>query len=148
MPGGLALRMRRRRVDRVKTGPVDASKGSMDQPLWQILFNIALIGFVARRAAFGLAMQAHRAHPALWGVYVALCAVCAFAGVAILFSRRWVITGLVSLVGAFAVTTFVEMGVGGVAPAGYLLAQLAVALAGGAALVALAIKTPPEPSHR
>jgi hypothetical protein len=120
----------------------------MDQPLWQILFNIGLIGFVARRAAFGLALHADRTHPALWGVYVALCLVCAFAGVAILFSRRWVIAGLVALVGAYTVTTFVELGVGDIAPPAALLAQLAVALAGGAALLVLAIKTPPEPSHR
>jgi hypothetical protein len=117
----------------------------MDQPLWQILFNIALIGFVVRRAAFGLALQVDRTHPALWGVYVALCAVCAFTGVAILFSRRWVIAGLLALVSADAIATFVEIAMG-VAPAAYLILQLAVALAGGAALIVLAIRTPPEGS--
>jgi hypothetical protein len=120
----------------------------MEQPLWQILFNIALIGLVVRRAAFGLALHVDRTHPALWGVYVALCVVCAFTGVAVLLGRRWVIAGLLALLGAFTVTTFVELGIGGVAPAGLLLAQLVVALAGGGALLVLAIKTPPEPSHR
>jgi hypothetical protein len=118
----------------------------MDQPLWQILFNIALIGFVARRAAFGLALHADRTHPALWGVYVALCGVCVFTGVAILFSRRWVIAGLVALLTAYTATTFVELAIGGIAPAAQLLAQLAIALAAGAALLVLAIRTPPEPS--
>jgi hypothetical protein len=118
----------------------------MDQPLWQILFNIALIGFVARRAAFGLALHTDRTHPALWGIYVALGAVCVFTGVAILLSRRWVIAGLIALMGAYTVTTFVEIAIGGVAPAGWLLAQLAIALAGGGALLVLAIRTPPEPS--
>jgi hypothetical protein len=120
----------------------------MDQPLWQILFNIALIGFVARRAAVGLALHWDRTQPALWGVYVGLCAVCAFTGVAIQLSRRWVIAGIVALVGAHTVTTIVELAIGGVAPAGWLLAQLALALAGGGALLVLAIRTPPEPSHR
>lgn len=117
----------------------------MDQPLWQILFNIALIGFVVRRAAFGIALQAGRGQPVLWGVYVALCVVCAFTGIAILFSRRWVIAGLVALVCAYAATTFVEIALA-VAPAASLIAQLAVAIAAGAALIVLAIRTPPEGS--
>jgi hypothetical protein len=118
----------------------------MDQPLWQTLFNIALIGFVVRHAAVGLALQSGRSS-VLWGVYVALCAVCAFAGIAILFSRRWVIAAISSLVVAYAATTFIELGVGIGAPPVYLLAQLLFAILAGVVLIVMAIRTPPEPSH-
>ncbi|HKU45048.1 MAG TPA: hypothetical protein VJR89_43105 [Polyangiales bacterium] len=114
----------------------------MDQPLWQILANIALLGFVLRRAAFGLALGSAELHPALWGAYVLLCAVCAFAAVAILLSRRWVIAGLVALGVGFSVTTFVELAAH-VAPAAWLLAQLVVGLAGTAGLLTLAVRNRP-----
>jgi hypothetical protein len=115
----------------------------MDQPLWQILFNIAMIGFVVRRAAVGLALYGDKAHPALWGVYAGLCAVCAFAAVAVLFSRRWVIAALVVLGVGFTLTTFVELAVGSVAPAVWLLAQWVVGVAGCAALLVLALRNKP-----
>jgi hypothetical protein len=120
----------------------------MDQPLWQTLFNIALIGFVVRHAAVGLALQSSRSQPVLWGVYVALCAVCAFAAIAILFSRRWVIAGISSLLVAYAATTFIELGIGIGAPPLYLVAQLLFAILAGVVLIVMAIRTPPEPSHR
>jgi presenilin-like A22 family membrane protease len=94
----------------------------------------------------GIALQADRTHPALWGIYVGLCAVCAFAGVAILFSRRWVIAGLVSVLVAYALATFAELAIGGVAPAAWLVMQLVIAIAGGAILLVLAVRTPPEGS--
>jgi hypothetical protein len=115
----------------------------MDQPLWQILFNIAMIGFVVRRAAMGLALYADRTHPALWGVYVGLCAVCAFAAVAVLFSRRWVIAALVALGAGFTLTTFVELAVGGVAPPLWLVVQWVVGMAGCAALLVMALRNKP-----
>ncbi len=107
----------------------------MDRPLWQILFNIALIGFVVRRAALGLALHEDRTQPALWGVYVALLAVCALASIAILFGRRWVYAGVVSMLIAYAVTTFVEIALGGIAPAVWLIGQLVAALAFGAVIL-------------
>jgi hypothetical protein len=119
----------------------------MDQPLWQILFNIALIGFVVRHAAVGLAVQGGRSQPLLWGVYAALCAVCALAGIAVLLSRRWVIAGITTLLVGFAATTFIELGVGSGAPPVYLIGQLLVAVAAGVALIVMAIRTPTEPSH-
>jgi hypothetical protein len=124
-------------------GAVDAASSGMDQPLWQILFNIAMIGFVVRRAAVGLALYADRTQPALWGVYVGLCAVCAFAGIAVLFSRRWVIAALVALGAAFTLTTFVELSVGTVAPAVWLVAQWLVGLAGCAVLLVMALRSKP-----
>jgi hypothetical protein len=136
------------RVFRAETGAVDATDVVMDQPLWQILFNIALIGFVARRAAFGLALHIDRTQPALWGVYVALCAVCALAGIAVLLSRRWVIAGLAGVLAAFTLSTGVELAVGGVAPPASLIAQLAFAIAAGGALIGLALRRGPEPQHR
>ena len=119
----------------------------MDLPLWQILFNITLIGFVVRHAAIGLAVQGDRSQPVLWGVYAALCAVCAFAGVAVLLSRRSVITGITALLVTFAATTFIELGIGSGAPPAYLVGQLLVALAAGVALIVMAIRTPTESSH-
>lgn len=115
----------------------------MDQPLWQILFNIALIGFVVRRAAVGLALYGDRTHPALWGVYAGLCAVCAFAAVAVLFSRRWVISALIALGAAFSVTTFVELAVGGISPPLWLVSQWVFGVAACAALLALALRNKP-----
>lgn len=119
----------------------------MDQPLWQTLFNIALIGFVVRHAAVGLAVQGGRTHTALWGVYAALCAVCAFAGIAVLLSRRWVIAGITTLLVGFSATTFIELGIGSGAPPVYLIAQLLFAVFAGVALIVMAIRTPPEPQH-
>lgn len=119
----------------------------MDQPLWQILFNIGLIGFVVRHAAVGLAVQGGRSDPLLWGVYAALCAICALAGIAILLSRRWVIAGITTVLVGFAATTFVELGVGSAAPPVYLIGQLLVAVAAGAALIVMAIRTPTESSR-
>lgn len=101
----------------------------MDQPLWQILLNITLIGFVVRRAAVGLALHWDRSQPALWGVYVGVCAACAFAGVAVLLGRRWVVAGLCAVLLAFTLATGVELAVGGVAPAGWLVAQWLMAAA-------------------
>lgn len=106
----------------------------MDRPLWQIVFNIALIGFVAKRAAFGLALQADRTPTVLWGVYVVLLVVCGFTAIAILFSRRWVIAGTLALLAVFASSTFVELAVG-VGPAILLIGQLVLATALGGALV-------------
>lgn len=116
----------------------------MDQPLWQTLFNVAMIGFVARRAALGLALHAERTSPVLWGVYVALLIVCALAGIAILLGRRWVMAGLIGLVLAFGVSTFVELAIGGVAPAGWLLLQLLIALGGSAVLLVWAHRSAGE----
>jgi hypothetical protein len=115
----------------------------MDQPLWQILFNIAMIGFVVRRAAVGLAVYGDRTHPALWGVYAGLCAVCALAAVAVLLSRRWVIVALLALAAAFTLTTFVELAVGGIAPPLFLVAQWVVGLAGCAGLLVMALRNKP-----
>lgn len=107
----------------------------MDRPLWQIVFNIALIGFVGRHAAYGLALQSDRTSPVLWGVYVALLAACGFAAVAILFSRRWVFGGVITMLAVFAVATFVEIGVGSVAPPVWLIGQLVMAVAFGAVIL-------------
>jgi hypothetical protein len=111
----------------------------MDQPLWQILVNIAMLGFMARRAAVGLALYGDRVHPALWGTYVGLCAVCAFAAVALLFSRRWVIAALVALGAAYTLTTFVELALGG-APPLWLIVQWVVGLAGCALALVMALR--------
>lgn len=120
----------------------------MDQPLWQILFNIAMIGFVVRRAAVGLALGADRTQPALWGVYVGLCAVCALAGVGVLMSRRWVIASLVAVLLAFTITTCIELAIGTAAPAAWLVAQLVMALAGGGLLLHWARRNQPDdPVH-
>ncbi|HKP64592.1 MAG TPA: hypothetical protein VJV78_47980 [Polyangiales bacterium] len=115
----------------------------MDQPLWQILFNIAMIGFVVRRAAVGVAVYGDQTQPALWGVYVGLIAVCGFAAVAVLFSRRWVIAALVALGVAFSLTTVVELAVGSVGPPLFLVAQWVVGIAACAALLTLALRNKP-----
>jgi len=107
----------------------------MDRPLWQILFNIALIGFVVRRAALGLALQTDRTPAMLWGVYVALIAICALTAIAILFSRRWVVGSVIAMLASYAVVTFVEIGIGGVAPPVWLIGQLVTALAFGGVIV-------------
>jgi hypothetical protein len=107
----------------------------MDRPLWQILFNIALIGFVVRRAALGLALQTDRTPAALWGVYVALIAVCALASIAILFSRRWVFGGVIAMLAVYTVATFVEIGVGSIAPPVWLIGQLVIAVAFSAVIL-------------
>jgi len=107
----------------------------VDRPLWQIVFNIALIGFVARRAAAGLALHLDRSQPVLWGVYVALLTVCGFASIAILFGRRWVNGGVIALLVTFAISTCVELAIGTVAPAVWLVGQLAFAIAFGAVIL-------------
>lgn len=115
----------------------------MDQPLWQILFNIAMIGFVVRRAAVGVAVYGDQTQPALWGVYVGLIAVCGFAAVAVLLSRRWVIAALVALGVAFTVSTVVELALGSVGPALWILAQWMVGVAACAGLLTLALRNKP-----
>ena len=117
----------------------------MDQPLWLNLFNIALIGFVVRRAALGIGLV-ERVPPGLYAAYVGLCVICALAGITIWFSRRWVIAGLVAVAAAFSVTTFAEIALGSLAPAGILLIQWIFGIAGCAALIVLALRTPPERS--
>src|SRR5688572_549920 len=107
----------------------------MDRPLWQLMFNIALIGFVARRAAIGLALHADRSQPNLWGVYAALITVCGFVSIAILFGRRWVTGGVIALLAAFTLSTCVELAIGTVAPAVWLVGQLAIAIAFGAVIL-------------
>ena len=111
----------------------------MDRPLWQILFNIALIGFVARRAAVSVAL-AERTSPLLWGVYVGLLGICGCAAVAILFGRRWVIGGMVTLLVGYVLSTFVELAVRAVAPPAWLIGQLALALAFGAVILWWALR--------
>jgi hypothetical protein len=115
----------------------------MDQPLWQNLFNIALVGFVVRRAALGIGLAEH-VPPALYVAYVGLCAVCALAGILLWFSRRWVIAGLIAVGVAFTITTFAEIAVGAIAPPPLLLIQWIFGSAGCVALVVLALRTPPE----
>lgn len=117
----------------------------MDQPLWLNLFNIALIGFVVRRAALGIGLV-ERVPPALYAAYVGLCVICALAGITIWFSRRWVVGGLVAVGAAFSVTTFAEIALGTIAPVGLLLTQWIIGVAGCAALIVLALRTPPERS--
>jgi hypothetical protein len=109
----------------------------MEQPLWKFTLNLALIGFVARRAAVGLALNGAGAHSAWSGVYVALAAACAFAAIAIWKSSRWVMAGLIVLVLAFGVTTSAELAAGS-GPAVWLIAQLLVAVIGAAILLVLA----------
>ena len=116
----------------------------MNQPLWQNLLNITLIGFVAQRAALGVGLYGGGANGPVWGTCVALLIVCAFAGIAVWLSTRWVIAALLSLALAFTLTVTVELAVGGTANPPWLIGQLLVAWAGTAALVVLARRSSHE----
>ncbi|MET0390386.1 MAG: hypothetical protein ABW321_30720 [Polyangiales bacterium] len=119
----------------------------MDQPLWQIWLNIALIGFVARRAAVGVALHWDQIDHALRAGYIALLAVCALAGVAVWLRARWVVAtlGLVAL--TFTGTTLLELSEATppAQPSAWIVTQLALALACAVALMRLAWRTEDQP---
>ena len=110
----------------------------MDQPLWQNWLNIALIGFVARRAAVAVAVQWESLNAAIRAGYVAVLIACAFAAVAVWLSVRWVIGSLCAVAATFTVATLLELGHVEPSVRTLLVMQLAVAIAGTVALVSLA----------
>jgi hypothetical protein len=110
----------------------------MDQPLWQNWLNIALIGFVARRAAVAVALQWESLNAAIRAGYVAVLVACAFAAVAVWLSVRWVIGSLCAVAATFTVASLLELGYVEPAVRTLLLMQLAVAIAGTVALISLA----------
>lgn len=110
----------------------------MDQPLWQNWLNIALIGFVARRAAVVLAMHWESSSALIRVGYIAVLAACAFGAIAVWMSMRWVITALCSIAAFFTIASLLELAQGEPGMRAWLLMQLCVALAGTAALVQLA----------
>jgi len=110
----------------------------MDQPLWQNWLNIALIGFVARRAAVAVAVQWESLNAAIRAGYVAVLIACAFAAVAVWLSVRWVIGSLCAVAATFTVATLLELRHVEPSVRTLLVMQLAVAIAGTVALVSLA----------
>jgi hypothetical protein len=110
----------------------------MDQPLWQNWLNIALIGFVARRAAVAVAIQWESLSPLLRASYIAVLGACALAAIAVWMSVRWVIGSLCSVAALFAVASLLELAQVEPAQRVWVLTQLVIALAGTAALVQLA----------
>lgn len=116
----------------------------MDQPLWQIWLNVALIGFVSRRAAVGIGMYWDSLGSVLRVSYVGLLAVCAFAAIAIWLRRAWVIAALSAVAGAFAVTTLVELTSGHAFAPVWMVAQVIVVVTATALLARLAWR---EDSH-
>jgi lysylphosphatidylglycerol synthetase-like protein (DUF2156 family) len=113
---------------------------SVDQPLWQNWLNIALIGFVARRAALGIGL--HWPDLTTWSraSYLILLAVCVCAGGAIWLRARWVIAALLAVAAAFTLTTFTELALamGDTQPRGWIISQWLAALAATVLLVRLA----------
>ena len=81
----------------------------MDQPLWQNWLNIALIGFVARRAAVSAALQWDSLNLLVRGTYVVVLVACALAAVAVWLSTRIVIGALCFLTATFTVASLIEM---------------------------------------
>jgi hypothetical protein len=110
----------------------------MDQPLWQNWLNIALIGFVARRAAVAVAVQWEGLNAAVRAGYIAVLVACAFAAVAVWFSARWVIAALCAVAVTFTVASLVELGSVEPLTRTLILFQLVVAIAGTVALIKLA----------
>jgi hypothetical protein len=118
---------------------------SMDQPLWQNWLNIALIGFVARRAAMAVALQWESLNAALRAGYVVVLVACAFAAIAVWLSVRWVIGALCAVAATFTVASLMELGHVEPAVRTFILLQLAVAIAGTVALVSLARRNARHP---
>lgn len=110
----------------------------MDQPLWQNWLNIALIGFVARRAAVAVAVQWESLNAAVRAGYVAVLVACAFAAIAVWFSVRWVVASLCAVAATFTVASLLELGQVEPSVRTLLVMQLAVAVAGTVALISLA----------
>lgn len=117
----------------------------MDQPLWQNWLNIALIGFVARRAAMAVALQWESLNGALRAGYVIVLIACAFAAVAVWMSTRWVIGSLCAVAATFTIASLLELGYVDPGVRALILMQLAVAIAGTIALISLARHTARNP---
>jgi|GEM_PF-4042775 hypothetical protein len=110
----------------------------MDQPLWQNWLNIALIGFVARRAAMAVALQWESLNAALRAGYVVVLVACGFAAIAVWLSVRWVIASLCAVTATFTVASLLELGHVEPGVRTLIVMQLAVAIAGTIALISLA----------
>lgn len=110
----------------------------MDQPLWQNWLNIALIGFVARRAAMAVALQWDGLNTSIRTGYVAVLVACAFAAIAVWLSVRWVIGSLCAVAATYTVASLLELGHVEAPVRTWILMQLVVAIAGSVALINLA----------
>ena len=110
----------------------------MDQPLWQNWLNVALIAFVARRAAVTLALQWDQASHGLQVLHGVVLAVCVFAAVAVWLSARWVITALATMVCVFTLASLVELASADAALRVGIVAQVVLAITAAAALIGLA----------
>ena len=110
----------------------------MDQPLWQNWLNIALIGFVARRAAVAVALQWETLNAGIRAGYLAVLVACALAAIAVWLSVRWVIVSLCTVAATYTVTSLLELGHVEAPARTWILMQVVVAIAGTVALVNLA----------
>ena len=110
----------------------------MDQPLWQNLLNIALIGFVARRAALVVTLEWNSLHALVRSAHVAVLLACLVAAVAVWLSARWVVASLCALTAFFTCASLLELRAIEPALRSGIILQMLVALLATVVLVKLA----------